>query len=85
MSAPDNCHDCAFHKVVRDPEPDDWFNTDDEATLCTKTGPSGSKSQYGHEFPHRAITSADRPYQSRKYSTRPGWCPLMQDDASPLD
>ena len=31
-----SCLDCPHHKVIADPDPDDWFNDDDCATVCTK-------------------------------------------------
>ena len=27
------CVQCAFHERIADPDPDDWFNSDDESSL----------------------------------------------------
>lgn len=32
-----SCLNCEFHRVIADPDPDDWFCTNDEAVVCTKT------------------------------------------------
>lgn len=57
-----NCIDCPFHSVRPDPDPDDWFNDDDVKVVCTKT--------------NKEITSMCRPYNLRKESDIPDWCPL---------
>lgn len=59
---PTNCMDCPFKKVFRDPDPDDWFNDDDEGVECTKM--------------KRNVTTACRPYNKRKECETPVWCPL---------
>jgi hypothetical protein len=64
-----NCLDCPFHKVLRDPDPHDWFCDDDEKTICTKViNPKTGQ--------HKVVTSGNRPYQTRKESMVPDWCPL---------
>jgi hypothetical protein len=57
-----NCMDCPHHRVEMDPDPDDWFNDDDERVFCTKQ--------------HKNITVACRPYNKRKECEIPDWCPL---------
>lgn len=69
-NAPENCLDCAFHKVQRDPDPYDWFCDDDEKTICTKTSTGDGE--------YRTITSGNRPYQTRRESLRPRRCPLLK-------
>lgn len=59
-----NCIDCPFHKVESDPDPDDWFCDDDVKVVCTKA--------------KKDITVACRPYNTRKESSTPKWCPLLK-------
>lgn len=58
-----NCMDCPFHKVLADPDPDDWFCDDDVRVYCTKA--------------NQNITTACRPYNTRNESEVPTWCPLL--------
>lgn len=58
----ENCMDCPFHKIMADPDPNDWFNDDDEKIVCTKI--------------NKNITTACRPYNRRKESEIPEWCPI---------
>ena len=60
-----NCLDCPHHVVSADPDLDDWFNDDDQKVTCTKEN-------------DREITTACRPYNLRKESTTPDWCPLTK-------
>ena len=62
-----NCIDCPFHKVLADPDPHDWFCDDDVKVVCTKTRNN------------KTITSACRPYNTRKESETPYWCPLKKN------
>lgn len=59
-----NCTNCPFHRVLPDPDPDDWFNDDDVKVICTKA--------------EKEITSACRPYNVEKESKTPQWCPLIK-------
>lgn len=61
-----NCIDCPFHKVLEDPDPNDWFNDDDVKVVCTKKR-------------NKNITTACRPYNLRKESEIPDWCPLENE------
>lgn len=61
-----NCIDCPLHSVLPDPDPDDWFNDDDMKVVCN--------------LAKKEITSACRPYNLRKESDIPNWCPLTDDD-----
>lgn len=60
-----NCMDCPHHEVKADPDPSDWFNDDDQKIVC--------KKRRG-----RAIATAVRPYNLRKESEIPDWCPLLR-------
>lgn len=61
-----NCTHCPCHKVMSDPDPDDWFCDDDVKVRCTKA--------------HLDITVACRPYNIRKECTVPSWCPLLKQE-----
>jgi len=78
MTKPENCIDCPFHKVISDPDPTDWFNDDDVAVVCTKTPKKEDKnSKYAADHqPFKPVTVACRPYNIRKESETPKWCPL---------
>jgi hypothetical protein len=56
------CIDCPHHEVRSDPDPDDWFCDDDVKVVCLKA--------------KRNITVACRPYNTRRESSVPSWCPL---------
>ena len=59
-----NCTNCPFHKVLPDPDPNDWFNYDDIKVVCIKA--------------QKEITCACRPYNIKKESEIPDWCPLIK-------
>lgn len=52
------CRECPYCRIV--PDPDDWFNDDDEKALCTESG-------------NRLIEEMLRPYEK---VIIPDWCPL---------
>ena len=60
----ENCMDCPLHRVLADPDPYDWFCDDDVKIYCTKA--------------QRNIAVACRPYNDRKESKVPIWCPLKE-------
>ena len=64
-----SCLDCPNHKVMPDPSPDDWFNYDDEKTVCfhEKFGKAG-----------KTVSSMNRPYETKRFSGIPDWCPLLK-------
>jgi len=62
---PSNCLDCPYHKVLPDPDPDDWFCDDDVKVVCVLAGCE--------------VTSSCRPYKTREESEVPRWCPLSQE------
>ena len=80
------CIQCQFHKRVADPDPDDWFNDDDEALLCTHPGcPVNDYTDLQREYykkrgwigKGRVITCAERPYNINKEKI-PSYCPLVR-------
>jgi hypothetical protein len=77
---PGNCLDCENHEVIPDPDPHDWFNDDDLAVVCKITvndsqDPGSKYCSDRQEF--KCITRSCRPYNDRKESGRPSWCPLI--------
>jgi len=80
MTEESNCLDCDKHLIIDDKDPDDWFCDDDQAVVCTlvnnlKHDPN-SKNLADHSV-FKSITVACRPYNIRKESSRPNWCPLL--------
>jgi hypothetical protein len=79
---PENCLDCKFHKIILDPDPDDWFCDDDLAVVCTnKAAPTNDRfdltSRYEADKQSlKPITVSCRPHHVRKESKTPKWCPL---------
>jgi hypothetical protein len=55
------CGDCPYHEVLCDPDPHDWFNSDDVKVRCKATG--------------KIVDSGIRPYQVGKVVI-PASCPL---------
>jgi hypothetical protein len=74
------CLECPNHKVIRDPDPDDWFNDDDMAVICLKERQTPDpKSRYVSDSqPYRCITKSCRPYNLDKETYIPNWCPLLK-------
>lgn len=54
------CRECPNCRIVPDPDPDDWFNDDDEKALCKEMG-------------DKVIEDMLRPYEKVAI---PNWCPL---------
>ena len=80
------CIQCPFHKRVPDPDPDDWFNDDDETLLCTHPRcPVDDYTNRQREYykkrgwigEGRVITSGERPYHINKEKV-PSYCPLIR-------
>lgn len=59
-----NCTECENHKVVPDPDMDDWFCDDDVAVVCSKMG--------------KYITRGCRPYKYIEECDIPDWCPRLK-------
>ena len=58
-----NCTECPAHKVLPDPDPNDWFNVDDVKVVCTRKD-------------DKSITVACRPHRIEKECSIPHWCPI---------
>lgn len=73
------CIECPFHKIIPDPDPNDWFNADDEAIVCTKTKrePDLNSQHQVDKIGYRPIDVALRPYQTKNVQT-PQWCPISK-------
>jgi len=74
------CGDCPHHRCVSDKDPEDWFNDDDQAVVCTlMPNPDRNKSSKhpADHSAHRIVAAACRPYEISKVRT-PKWCPLKQ-------
>lgn len=61
----ESCMDCPHHRVESDPDYADWFCSDDEKVVCKKIG--------------KNVTTACRPYNLRKETSIPKWCPLKSE------
>jgi len=71
------CIDCEYHKVIEDPDPNDWFCDDDKAVVCTleQNDTRDSDSEYAsNRNPYKCITVSCRPHHIIKESTIPDWC-----------
>lgn len=78
-TAPENCIDCGQHEVIHDPDPTDSFNDDDMAVVCKLAmNPARDVNHryLANRHPQRSVTMSCRPYNLRKESDRPDWCPL---------
>jgi len=77
------CRQCPFHKVVPDPDPNDWFEDDDEALLCTHKdchreyteSQKTAFKRFGNNV--TVIDGACRPYEIAKVEV-PDFCPLLK-------
>ena len=72
------CAKCEFCKIIADPDPDDSFNGDDRAVVCTKVRNPDVKPDsewVAARNPHRVVEGSVRPYQVGAVPT-PDWCPL---------
>lgn len=57
----ERCTECPHHRVDPDPDPHDWFCSDDVKLVCSRAA--------------RTITRGERPYRLGKVEI-PSWCPL---------
>lgn len=64
-----NCQDCPHHKNVQSPYTGDSFDMVDEDTICTLAQ-------------ERIVTASNRPWEVRRNSTIPDWCPLTKKRGS---
>ena len=60
-----NCIDCPAHEVLLDSSGSDWFNDDDVKVVC--------------KHMNRTVTDTCRPYNTRKESETPDWCPFNKN------
>lgn len=79
-----SCIDCNSHSIINDPDPNDWFCDDDKAIVCTnvnnpKRDVNSSHASDRQEY--RVVMCAIRPYNLRKESKVPDWCPKCKKDA----
>lgn len=66
-----NCTECPGHEIQSDPDPDDWFCSDDVKVQCKHTG--------------KYITVSCRPTSIiRECTPTPDWCPFknMKKDST---
>jgi hypothetical protein len=80
-----NCLDCEFHKILPDPDPDDWFRDDDICVVCMKV--SNDKKDLNSKwksdrYEHKSVTFSCRPYKLRRETETPDWCPLKGKEMS---
>jgi hypothetical protein len=76
-----HCTDCKFHRVIPDPDPSDSFNYDDIAVICIMSANPNydPSSKYASDRQkNRVITYSCRPYNKKKESEVPLWCPLAE-------
>lgn len=76
-----NCLDCPHHEVIMDPDPHDSFCSDDEAVVCNlvKNNRQEMSSLYRSDrHVQKAVSKSCRPYNTRKESETPSWCPLTK-------
>lgn len=79
MLKPQNCLECPNHSVINDPDPNDWFCDDDVAVVCTKKENDKrdlTSNYFSDRNEYKAITVSCRPYNIKKESDTPEWCPL---------
>jgi|TARA_Y100000310_G_C20598448_1_gene771731 hypothetical protein len=75
-----SCMDCNHHKIIYDPDPEDWFCDDDVAVVCLKVLNKNRNLNSKWESDHseyKAIACSIRPYNIRRESIVPQWCPLI--------
>lgn len=60
-----NCTDCKHHNIYPDPDPGDCICDDDVKVVCALTD--------------KKITYACRPYNVKKESKIPNFCPLIKN------
>jgi len=73
------CINCPHHRIINDPDPDDWFCDDDKAVVCSITQnpkPDPEAKYLADRSPYRRIAGSVRPYQTKDVP-QPDWCPLL--------
>jgi len=71
------CIGCPDMEIIPDPDPDDWFNDDDVAVICraTSDNPKLDSKHPADRSAFKKVTCACRPYNVKKETTIPDWCP----------
>lgn len=75
-----NCIDCKNHKIISDPDPYDYFCTDDVAVICTATLNENIKRDtlyMADRSENKPVAVSCRPHHTRQESITPKWCPLI--------
>ena len=75
-----NCTECDYSLIINDPDPYDWFCDDDKALLCTRVGKETDKNSLhaSKKYPYKEVTMGCRPYNLKKETEVPNWCPLKE-------
>lgn len=75
-----HCIDCPHHRIMSDPDPDDWFNDDDEALVCLHPEChreySSAEERCYRGWKSVVIEGSCRPYEIPKI-TIPEYCPFL--------
>ena len=81
-----SCIECPFHKIIPDPDPDDWFCDDDIAVICTlkrkNTDEIDSNSKWlSNRQEFKTVTLSCRPFKNQleKETKIPDWCPALKE------
>jgi len=77
-----SCINCPFHKVINDPDPDDWFCDDDMAIVCTKLpndeiGKFDSPAYFSRQK-FKVVSSGIRPHHVSSFNYIPEFCPEIK-------
>lgn len=79
----ESCIDCPKHEIINDRDPHDWFCDNDAAIICTlvKNDRRDITSKYlSNHSEFKSITTACRPYNLRKETKIPEWCPKRKNN-----
>lgn len=77
------CVQCKHHQIIPDPDPNDWFNDDDVAIICTLSKKPEKDLEPNSKFcadrqEFKSVTVSCRPYNVKLESQIPDWCPLLE-------
>lgn len=73
------CVTCPHHRVISDRDPEDWFNDDDQAVVCSITqnpSPNPDAKYPADRSVYRRVGGSLRPYEVKNVQ-QPDWCPLL--------
>lgn len=74
-----SCLECTNHKIIPDPDPNDWFCDDDVAVVCLSASNDKQNTEskwISDRHPNKVIEPSIRPFKVEKEATVPSWCPL---------